>query len=62
MPVGEAYSLEYLIKKSIDVSGIENCEVRIREDGKVIWINVNGVCVCRVCRIENLEVNDDRRK
>ena len=53
--------MEHLIKKSIDVSGAEYCQIQIREDGKVVWINVNGICVCRVCRIEELRIIDDKK-
>lgn len=36
--------------------------VQIREDGKVIWIHVDGLTVLRVCRIPKLEVKDERKK
>lgn len=55
-------NVEKLLEKSIDVTGAEYCEIRIRDDGTVIWVNVDGICVCRICRIENLSVVDDRRK
>ena len=45
-----------------DVTGAEICEVRIRHDGKVVWVNVDGMCVCRVCRINKLVLEDDRRR
>ncbi len=52
--------IEKLLEKAIDITGATTCEVSIKEDGKVIWINVDGVCVCRVCRITEL-ILDDRR-
>ena len=52
--------IDKLLEKQIDISGAEVAEVSIKEDGKVLWINVDGVCVCRVCRIEKLVI-DDRR-
>jgi len=36
-------------------------EISIRDDGKVIWINVDGKCQLCCCEIQNL-VLDDRRK
>jgi hypothetical protein len=35
-------------------------EVEIREDGKVLWVHVDGVSVLRICQIDRLEVNDHR--
>jgi hypothetical protein len=43
-----------------DITGAKIVEVSIRDDGKVIWINVDGKCALRVCAIENI-VMDDRR-
>ena len=43
-----------------DITGPEAVEVRIRRDGKVVWLNVDGQCVFRVCRIKQLVVNDER--
>lgn len=34
-------------------------EVLIRKDKKVIWINVNGVCKFRACKIKELIVNHE---
>jgi hypothetical protein len=35
-------------------------ELEIRHDGKVVWLNVNGATVARVCRIEELHITDNR--
>lgn len=29
-----------------------NVEVELRSDGKVLWVNLEGRCVLRVCQIE----------
>lgn len=42
----------------LDVSDTSAVEVLIRKDKKVVWVNVDGVCVLRVCNIPDLEVND----
>lgn len=55
------YSPEEILDKQIDITGPDIVEISIREDGKVIWINVDGICACRVCRIKELVI-DDRRK
>jgi hypothetical protein len=44
----------------LDITGAEHVEVLIRDDRKVIWVNVNGICRLRVCQIETLVVNDER--
>lgn len=51
--------LEKLLEKCLDLSG-GSVEVKIRNDGKVVWVNYQGACVLRICRIEHLEVNDER--
>lgn len=35
-------------------------EILIREDGKVLWINVDGVCVLRICQIQEIKLEDNR--
>jgi hypothetical protein len=35
-------------------------QIVIRQDGKTVWINVDGVCRLRVCRIEKLLLEDQR--
>ena len=49
-------------EQMIDITaGLETVvEISIRDDGRVIWVNVDGVCRLRCCRIEKLVV-DDRR-
>jgi hypothetical protein len=37
-------------------------EIQIKDDSKVIWVNVDGICVLRICQISNLIVNDERSK
>lgn len=45
---------------SMDVTAPKHVEVLIHDDGKVIWINVNGICLFRACRIGELVINDER--
>lgn len=35
-------------------------EIQIRNDGRVLWINMGGRCVVRICRIGELVVTDAR--
>ncbi len=43
-----------------DLTAPKVVEISIRDDGKVVWVNIDGVCQLRACRIENLVI-DDRR-
>lgn len=37
-------------------------EIMVSNDGSVIWVNVDGVCRLRVCRIPHLVVLDMREE
>ena len=45
---------DLLCNHALDISGAEHVEVSVRGDNKVLWVNVNGVCVLRICQIEEL--------
>jgi hypothetical protein len=46
--------------KQLDITApAEIVEVQIREDKKVIWVNVDGVCCLRICQIPKLKVLTD---
>jgi hypothetical protein len=44
----------------LDITAPDEVEIQIRSDGKVMWVNINGMCRLRVCRIAHLTLNDDR--
>lgn len=48
--------------ESLDFTKPQTVEIEIRGDGKVVWINIDGLCRLRVCRIENLTLTDERKK
>jgi hypothetical protein len=50
------------IDSMIDITQPEFLEVIVRYDGKVVWINVDGICRFRACRLNHLEINDGRKK
>lgn len=57
--VAEKMDIETLHKindSAVDISSPESVEVLTRADKKVLWVNVNGVCVLRICKIKNLVV------
>lgn len=40
----------------IDIRPEVGVQVEINEDGSIIWVNVDGKCVCRVQGIEYMEL------
>ncbi len=44
-----------------DVTGPGFLEVVISEDGKTVWINAEGFCILRACKINHLTVDDHRQ-
>ena len=48
------------IGAQMDITGASDVSIQVRADGKVIWVNVDGVCKLRVCRIDRLVVEDNR--
>jgi hypothetical protein len=48
---------DQLMYAAVDITAPRNVEIKVREDGSVIWVNVDGVCVLRVCQIPHLQVD-----
>ena len=52
-----------LIGTMRDVAAKQGVQIQIQEDGLVVWINVDGVCVLRVMIAPSAEiVIEDNRK
>lgn len=48
-------------ERFLDICGAElGVQVDIRDDGKVLWVSVDGLTVLRICQIPLLEINDAR--
>jgi hypothetical protein len=47
-------------EQMIDITAPEVVEILIRDDGKVVWINVDGICRFRACEIKALIAKDKR--
>ena len=45
----------------LEITEAKSVEIRIREDGKVIWVNTEEGCVCRISKIGDLVIIDERR-
>jgi hypothetical protein len=46
----------------IDVTAPQVVEVSIRNDGKVVWVNVDGICRFRACQITTVILEDKRNE
>jgi len=46
----------------LDITAPQVVEVSIRDDGKVLWINVDGICRLRAYQITTLIVEDKRNE
>jgi hypothetical protein len=50
-------SMEELLNAQIEITApARGVEVQFKEDGKVLWVNVDGICVLRICQIPVLIV------
>ena len=45
-----------------DITGAKVVQIRISEDGTVVWVNTEEGCVLRVCRVEEVVIDDMRPK
>lgn len=45
------------LPEMIDISGKE-VEIEIRQDGKVLWVNVDGICRLRASQIPKITITD----
>jgi predicted DNA-binding protein len=47
-------------KETLDITAPQVVEMSVRQDGKVVWVNVDGICRFRACQIEQLILEDHR--
>lgn len=52
----EMETLEKLMAHHMDVTGAHTVQIQVSKKRDVVWINVNGVNLLRICRIANLEM------
>jgi hypothetical protein len=43
----------------LDLNG-KSVQVQVREDGRTVWVNVDGICRLRASAIPELEIEDSR--
>lgn len=56
--------MSQLVGTMRDIYAKKDVQIQVREDGLVIWINVDGVCVARIMTNGMIEiaVEDNRKK
>lgn len=43
-------------EQMVDITAPKTVEIQVRQDGKVVWVNVDGNCKLRCCRINELKL------
>ena len=46
----------------LDISQPKIVQVEINPSGSILWVNIDGLCMLRVCVIERLDVIDNRKE
>ncbi len=60
--MGNRQVTESTLGETVDVTAPKIVQIQIRNDGKVVWINVDGLCVLRCCQIGEIHIEDERIK
>ena len=55
----DEYQAHLMVDTMIDILESSDIEIKIRGDGKVVWVNVNDICKFRA-RVSNLSLIDER--
>jgi hypothetical protein len=50
-------TMDTLVAAHLDVTGAANVEVLWNESETILWVNVNGVCLLRICQIKEFSTN-----
>jgi len=45
-----------LTRNMVSLEGADHVDVCMSKDNKTLWINVDGVCVLRICRIKKMDL------
>lgn len=43
-------------QEMVDITAPEIVHISMRDNGSVVWVNVNNRCVLRCCQIKNLQI------
>lgn len=50
------------IDEMLDVTAPDYVEIVVSHDERKVWINVDGRCLLRACRIQHIKIEDGRKK
>lgn len=48
-------------KAMVDITGADIVQIRVSPNGRTIWVNREEACLLRICRIEQLVIDDMRQ-
>lgn len=54
----DEYTMDLLVDAHLDVTGAANVEVTWNAAKTILWVNVNGVCLLRICQIKELQLTN----
>ena len=57
---GEDRAFVLVDDQMVDITAPEQVQIQIRNDGKVVWVNVDGICRLRCCQVGEMEILDER--
>jgi hypothetical protein len=57
--VNSAVQARALHEAHTDVTGAADVHVQVAADGHRLWVNVNGICLLRVCRADRIRVENN---
>ncbi len=55
----KAEAPQVVLKEMLDITAPEDVEVLISRNGYRVWVNVDGICRLRCCRVKRLHVGGD---
>ena len=50
-------SFDEILASQLDITAPKHVEISLSEDRSVLWVNVDGICALRICRIPELTVD-----
>ena len=51
-------SQQQLMESQLDITApINGVEIIFNEERRVLWVNIDGICVLRICQIKKLDSN-----
>lgn len=53
--ISSTEEIQKLHDAALDITGAAVVQIELRGDRKVLWVNVNGVCVLRICNIKFID-------